>query len=93
MLPVEVQEKGQGAGLSGLLLWAVELCSFHVVVHKDPLAICGHRHKLDGIVFSAPQPAVFSYPKMGQRSPSEKFQELGWSWTEADAGVPWLHPG
>lgn len=36
---MEVQEKGQGAGLSGLLLWAVELCSFHVVVHKDPLAI------------------------------------------------------
>jgi len=42
-LPAAVQEKGQGAGLSGLLLWAVELCSFHGVVHKDPLAICGDR--------------------------------------------------
>lgn len=42
-LPAAVREKGQGAGLSGLLLWAVELCSFHGVVHKDPLAICGDR--------------------------------------------------
>lgn len=90
---MEVQEKGQGAGLSGLLLWAVELCSFHVVVHKDPLAICGDRHKLNGIVFFALQSAVFSYPETGQCSPSEKLQELGWSWAEADAGVPWLHPG
>lgn len=40
---MEVREKGQGAGLSGLLLWAVELCSFHGVGHKGPLAICGHR--------------------------------------------------
>lgn len=39
-LPVEVQEKGRGVGLMGFLLRAVEFCSFHVALHKDPLAIC-----------------------------------------------------
>lgn len=49
-LPAAVREKGQGVGQSGLLLWAVELCSFHGVVHKDPLAICRNGdsgHKLE----------------------------------------------
>lgn len=39
-LPVEVQEKGRGVGLMGFLLRLVELCSFHVLLHKDPLTIC-----------------------------------------------------
>lgn len=37
---MEVQEKGRGEGLTGFLLRAVEFCSFHVVPHKGPLAIC-----------------------------------------------------
>lgn len=62
-LPAVVQEKGQGAGLSGLLLWAVELCSFHGVVHKDPLAICrdrDSRHKPKAV--STPGTCLLSTP-------------------------------
>lgn len=57
-LPAAVREKGQGAGQSGLLLWAVELCSFHGVVHKDPLAICRNRDSGHKLEIAAPQASV-----------------------------------